>query len=162
MTWEAFGKGLETLFNYIVGNQDENVDLSREDRVPKFWADTTGKDAAFADLIVVGVGVCFGAIHCIAWVFSFPTHVELLIWRISSAAITSVPVYVPLIVILAFWLENMDFDTTAGTVGYSIFPAGMLYIIARAATLVLAFTSLRGLPLGAYETVHWTTFIPHV
>ena len=87
---------------------------------------------------------------------------ELLIWRISSAAITSVPIYVPLIVILAFWLENMDFDTTAGTVGYSIFPAGMLYIIARAATLVLAFTSLRGLPPGAYETVHWTTFIPHV
>ena len=38
----------------------------------------------------------------------------------------------------------------------------ILYIIARAVTLVLAFTSLRELPPGAYETVHWTTFIPHV
>ena len=44
----------------------------------------------------------------------------------------------------------------------SILPAVLLYILARAITLVLAFTSLRGLPPGAYETVHWTTFIPHV
>lgn len=41
-------------------------------------------------------------------------------------------------------------------------PPGLLYILARAATLVLAFISLRDLPSGAYETVHWTTFIPHV
>ena len=39
---------------------------------------------------------------------------------------------------------------------------GILYILARVITLVLAFTSLRDLPPGAYETVHWTTFIPHV
>ena len=35
----------------------------------------------------------------------------------------------------------------------------MVYIIAR---VVLAFTSLRDLPPGAYETIHWTTFIPYV
>ena len=163
LTWKAIGKGLKMLFYYIVGNQDEDVDLSREDRVPMFWANTTGEDAAIADLIVVGVGVCFGAIHCIAWVFDFPTHTELLIWRISSVAITSVPIYVPLIVILAVWLDDMDFDRSAIIIGYlgPLF-GGILYILARVVTLILAFTSLRGLPPGAYETVHWTTFIPHV
>ena len=50
--------------------------------------------------------------------------------------------------------KNSDFpDALSG---------GILYIIARAVTLVLAFTSLRDLPPGAYETVHWTTIIPHV
>ena len=40
--------------------------------------------------------------------------------------------------------------------------ATILYILARAVTLVLAFKSLRELPPGAYETVHWTTLIPHI
>ena len=38
----------------------------------------------------------------------------------------------------------------------------ILYIIAWVVTLVLAFMSLRDLPPGAYKTIHWTTFIPHV
>ena len=61
---------------------------------------------------------------------------------------------------------------STGDMGFEIFAitvlifgglsGGIVYIIARAVTLALAFTSLRDLPPGAYETVHWTTFIPHV
>ena len=87
-------------------------------------------------------------------------------WRVSSVAITAVPVYIPLMIGLGAWLGNMDFDTAAVVIGviaiFSLIPAGLLYIIARAVTLVLALTSLRDLPLGAFDTVHWTTFIPHV
>ena len=112
---------------------------------------------------MLGVGICFGAIHCIAWGFPFPTHAELLIWRVSSVAITAVPVYIPLIFILAGWLGNIDFDTVANIfIFFSIPPAFILYILARVVTLVLALTSLRDLPPGAFDTVHWTTFIPHV
>ena len=50
----------------------------------------------------------------------------------------------------------------AGIVEYSILLPGILYIIARAVTLVLAFTSLRELPPEAFDTVHWTTFIPRL
>ena len=56
----------------------------------------------------------------------------------------------------------MDFYIIGGIAVLSIIPAGLLYIIARAVTLVLALTSLRDLPPGAFDTVHWTTFIPHV
>lgn len=44
----------------------------------------------------------------------------------------------------------------------SMLLGGLIYIISRCVTLVLAFTSPRDLPPAAYETVHWTTFIPHV
>ena len=160
---ETRGNSLETIYRIIVGFQDDDVILSRKDRVPRFWADNNSDDVVIADFIVLGVGVCFGAIHCIAWFFSFPTHAELLIWRISSVAITAVPIYMPSMVLLGSWLENMDLDRPAVTVYlFSLVPAGTLYIIARAATLVLASLSLRDLPPGAYETVHWTTFIPHV
>ena len=158
----AINSGLETIFNFITGIQDRGVNLSREDRVPKFWANSTENDFVTADLIMLGVGICFGAIHCIAWRFSFPTHTELLMWRVSSVAITAVPVYIPLMFALGVWLGNMDFDTADDIAGFSLIPAGLLYVIARAVTLVLALTSLRDLPPGAFDTVHWTTFIPHV
>ena len=160
---KTIGKGLEMIFQYIAGAQDDNVNLSRRDRVPKFWADSAGEDAMVADLIVLGVGVCFGAIHCIAWNFSFPTHTELLIWRVSSVAIASLPIDIPMMLFLGIYLDDMDFDKSAITIGYlgPLF-GGILYILARVVTLILAFTSLRDLLPGAYETVHWTTFIPHV
>ena len=163
LTLKALGEGLETLLMLIVTG-DGNVDLSREDRVPMFWSDDESDDFLTADGIVLLVGVCFGAIHCIAWHFSFPTPTELLMWRISSVTITAVPVYIPLMILLGALLAGlMDFDKSGTTFIYfgPLF-GGILYIIARAVTLVLAFTSLRDLPPGAYQTVHWTTFIPHV
>ena len=163
LTSKAIGNGFETVFDFILGNQDWDLDLSREDRVPRFWANSNDGEQEIADYIVLGVGVCFGAIHCIAWFFSFPTHRELLMWRVSSVTITAVPIYIPLMLLLAVLLGKMNFDKSANNVGYFGTLSGViLYILARAITLVLAFTSLRGLPPGAYETVHWTTFIPHV
>ena len=161
--WEAFVNGLRMVFMFIIGAQDDNVNLSHEDRVPRFWANSAAGEQVTADLIMLGVGVCFGAIHCIAWHFSFPTHTELLMWRISSVAITAVPVYVPLVLFFGDGLGNIGFENLALTILiFGPLSGGILYIIARAVTLVLAFTSLRDLPPGAYETVHWTTFIPHV
>ena len=160
LNWEEIGEGLKTIAVFIGGLQDADVDLRREDRVPRFWANSSGNNAIFADLIVLGVGVCFGAIHCIAWVFSFPTHTELLMWRVSCVAITAVPVYISLGSSLGNFMADVGFGET---VLYFIpLSGGLLYILARAVTLVLAFTSLRDLPPGAYETIHWITSIPHV
>ena len=162
LTWMSVFIGLERILDFITGIQDEGFNLSHEDRVPRFWANSTEDNATIADLVMLGVGICFGAIHCIAWVFPFLTHTELLIWRVSSVTITAVPIYIPLIFILANWMSDMHFKDTANIVGLSILPAGLLYIIACTVTLVLALTSLRDLPSEAFDTVHWTTFIPHI
>ncbi|TFK67043.1 hypothetical protein BDN72DRAFT_116261 [Pluteus cervinus] len=37
------------------------------------------------------VGTIFGAIHFLSWHSSFPTHTELLLWRISSIALVAEP-----------------------------------------------------------------------
>ena len=109
LTWGAIISWLGTILKFVVGGQDEDVELSREDRVPGFWADSTSDgEQAIADFMVLGVGVCFGAIHCIAWSFSFPTHPELLIWRISSVAITAVPIYTILALFLTGLLRIAD------------------------------------------------------
>ena len=64
-----------TVFGFILGFQDKEVNLSCEDRVPRFWANSTDYNyVGIANLIVLLIGVCFGAIHCIAWAFSFPAH----------------------------------------------------------------------------------------
>ena len=148
-------EAIRTVFYFIVGAQDRNVDLSREDRVPRFWANSAD-ELVVADVIMLGIGVCFGAIHCIAWSFSFPTHTELLMWQISSLIITVVPIYITLGYFRAVELETIPLAVI------SILPIVLLYILARGATLALAFSSLRDLPPGAYETIHWTTLIPHV
>ena len=93
---------------------------------------------------MLGVGVCFGAI---------PTHSELLIWRISCVAIT---IYIFFGYALAIMMDSTSLDVIL------TLHATILYILARAITLVLAFKSLIELPPGAYETAHWTTLVPHI
>ena len=95
------------MFKFIAGDQDQNVNLSREDRVPMFWADSTGEDVAIGDLIMLAVGGCFGAIHCVVQVFSFPAHIELSIWRKSNVAITAVPVYIPWVLSWKVWASTL-------------------------------------------------------
>ena len=163
---QANRTGLDGILNFVAGNRDDYIDLRREDRVPRFWANSTGSDAVIADGIMLGVGVCFGAIHCIAWHFSFPTHAELLIWRISCVAITAVPFYIPFMFGLVVVLMDKGFKIAVNIIGgialILLSLAFILYILARVFTLALAFTSLRDLPHGAFDTVHWTTFLPHV
>ena len=158
-TGESITKSLGTISNVIAGDQDQGVDLSDKDRVPMFWSNGDNDQEATSVLIVLGVGICFGAIHCTAWHFSFLTDSKLLMWRISCVAITAVPACIFLVFFLIGVLHS-DVATVAFTLW--LLPACILYIIARAVTLVLAFISLRGLPHGAYETIHWTTFIPHI
>jgi hypothetical protein len=112
-----------------------------------------------AFLGAVAVSMIFGGIHCIAWSFSFPSHAEQHLWRISSVAITGIPLFIALISFL-FQFSTPLIITNLFIILLVLSP--IFYLLARVALLVLAFMALRSLPHSALQTVQWTTFIPHV
>ena len=164
-TWKAgmtWSERLKTMYHFFAGGLDKFVDLSHRDRVPRFWANSTNREARIANRRVNMVVGCFGAIHCAAWHFSFPTRTELWIWRISSVAMVAWPIYASFGSIFCQLIEKVN--RRAGHISYKfvILSGTIGYVLVRGATLALAFTSLRDLPPGAYETVYWTTVIPHI
>ena len=40
-------------------------------------------------LLISVVGVVFGGIHCAGWLFNFPSYDEAMLWRVSSAVLTT-------------------------------------------------------------------------
>ncbi|KAK7028223.1 hypothetical protein VNI00_014913 [Paramarasmius palmivorus] len=120
------------------------------------------KDPLHLYIAVYGIAALFGAIHCIPWVFLFPTHTERLLWRLSAVAVAVAPVAMgflhgyqkKLIRVTPVWLD----DTTR----ILLTVLSLAYAVFRITLLVIAFTALRDLRPSAYQTVEWTTFIPHI
>ncbi|KZP22259.1 hypothetical protein FIBSPDRAFT_1043726 [Athelia psychrophila] len=152
---------LVTLMKAVIGAQDHGVDLFRLSKVPTFYAGVPNNtELLTADAIALGFAMVFGAVHCIAWSFVFPSHAEKLIWRIASIALVGVPAIY--IFLLGLWARKPE-SRKAITIFLLLLLIGIpFYLLARVVLLVLAFTTLRSLPPAAFETVHWTTFIPHV
>lgn len=122
---------------------------------------------SFLGNLIVGLtGLCpsiFGAIHVASWNFRLPSDVELWMWRASSIYCLILGVMFAMILILLdsnemtegwFWIE-------AFLVCSLVFLA-VLYIIVRVFMIVEIFISLRALPPGAFESVQWSSFLPHV
>ncbi|EPQ51360.1 hypothetical protein GLOTRDRAFT_49218 [Gloeophyllum trabeum ATCC 11539] len=102
----------------------------------------------------------FGAIHCIAWAYAFQSNVEQILWRGCSLAITCLPV--PEGALLLAGMTDHIPDSLKGFATALLALLIPFYIFARITLLVLAFLSLTSLPAGAYHTVAWTNFIPHI
>ncbi|KAK0229409.1 hypothetical protein EDD85DRAFT_974646, partial [Armillaria nabsnona] len=102
--------------------------------------------------IMVAVGSIFGAFHCAAWSFYFPSHAEMVLWRYASMTVLVglVVAFLPTGHLLIFIFTLL---TRTGTVAY---------IVARIILIVLAFMQLRFLPPLAFHTVQWTTYLPHI
>lgn len=118
-----------------------------------------------ADIVTSIVTILFGAIHCFAWMFHFPSETERLLWRIAALVSTVCPIVWAVVYTLSFIDDRKNLGeahikmTTINILSGIVVP---LYLLARVIILAIAVTSLRSLPDAAYETVYWTTFIPHV
>jgi len=137
--------------------------------VPTFYA--LKMDAAkeyCVDCIMSFCAMIFGAIHCIAWNFPFPSHTEQMIWRASSLIIVCIPF--PLLCFsllrLIFSIGITDIDTPDRVeVVFTINIIGLIvYIPSRIILVFLALLSLRSLGEKAFEDLNfnWTSLIPHV
>jgi len=156
---------MELFFSTVLG-VDDVVDLQAEQRVPTFYSGGGYADETLlaSGIITLLITMVFGAVHCVAWSYAFPSHVEKLLWRLSALSIVAVPVVIILsFVIAAIISESEVSDVFAYVIWYTVSVVGaLLYIAARILLLTLSFTTLRSLPLAAYQTVQWTTFIPHI
>ena len=163
--WNGVVHGiLEPIWSFVsMGFGDDDVG-------EMFYAGDSGGVSQWSISIAGAViATIFGGIHCVAWSFQFPSHTEQLLWRIASLSITCVPTVLVFAVLLVeqfvtlvpFWLRIVLFFPML-VMYLLVFVSPVLYVLSRVALLVIAFMSLRSLPPGAYETVHWTTFIPHV
>ncbi|KDQ55318.1 hypothetical protein JAAARDRAFT_195720 [Jaapia argillacea MUCL 33604] len=132
-------------------------------QVPTFYAgDLEDREDNLVAWISAPIASVFGVIHCFAWSLEFPSHTQQLIWRVSAVTIA----LAPLLAMGAFQFRKSRSLRCFGLVNAVFFllvgATPILYAIARIALLVLAFKSLRSLPPGAFETVCWTTYIPHL
>jgi hypothetical protein len=105
------------------------------------------------------MGAFFGAIHCLAFNFHFPTELESVLWRV--AAVTSMAT-TPVGALFAFMYRRyyggrrhwMDLFPVRLMVG--------IYFVARCYLVVEAFVGLRAVPEGVYRGVEWMEYLPKV
>ncbi|TFK58418.1 hypothetical protein BDN72DRAFT_782117 [Pluteus cervinus] len=118
------------------------------------------------------IGMVFGAIHFLSWRSAFPTHTQLLLWRISSIVLVAEPFSLALLYLQVTLAADSDrakglWKALVSSLGYffmliSMMLGPIVYIFARMALLVLAFLTLRNPPSPALQTISWTTYIPHL
>jgi hypothetical protein len=145
-------------FDYLRGGQDEFVDYSQRSSLPMFWSGRPDSGySIIASLSMSLLATGFGGIHFIAWSSEFPSHAELVLWRVACILLTAAP--------LTPWISaaaSMLLECMLVVFVPAIILLPPLYIACRAATLLIAFTTLRSLPDAALVDVDWTKFIPHV
>ena len=154
-------KQLERLIDSLFGR--DRYEFWHAKRVPTFFAGSLETRVYVkVGLIATIVAATFGAIHCVAWSFQFPSATERFLWRTASLAITCLPW--PLCLITTVVRLHGQSLPAWSTVLLRVFgyTGVFLYILGRVVLLVLVFLSLRSLPPGAYKTVNWATFIPHI
>lgn len=129
-------------------------------KVPRFFAGAPSLvEADKVDIVTSIVTILFGAVHCFAWSFHFPSETERLLWRIASLVTTASPIVWTIVYTFALMDDPEDSGpkhistNTLYSLSAIVVP---VYLIARIILLVIALLSLRSLSPAAYETVYWT------
>jgi hypothetical protein len=84
---ESFTCGYDVMgfFNLRLDSRERPLRRFPNDRFPDIG--TLGKFALFC------VTSAFASVHLIGWYFTFPTRVELILWRVSSSIVTGATVF---------------------------------------------------------------------
>jgi hypothetical protein len=126
------------------------------------------KGMLYLNPVPVGIGLggaLFGAVHCGAWNFEFPTPVERLLWRISCILLVALPLFGTGV----YWYTQHMAQIRGTTdtkvnrllkpLGYTFVP---IYVLARLFLFVEVFRSLGFLPTSAFSDVNWPTALPRI
>ena len=143
--------------------------------VPTFYTPKHEYSEYWPFFLVALLGVVFGGIHCAGWNFPFPTHTYQLLWRISSLAITLIPICAPAVIFIILVVRNLvkalvkstTFEqpglyeiVTTSQVLTAFF--GLVYAVVRLVLLGLALALLRNQPPSVFIALDWTKYYPHL
>ena len=101
----------------------------------------------------------FGSVHLASWNSTLPSTIELWMWRGSSLICV---IYSGLLSFFFLW-DGQHRSVASDNVFDNFMGYGLgFYIIARIYMIVEVFISLRALPASAFQSVQWSSFIPHI
>ena len=147
----------------IVITDDSNFNTG-DMKVPTFYSTENEGDEVAYIICMPAVGVVFGGIRCIGWFFDFPSSIEAMLWRVSSAVLTGIAFLLPISLAFVGFFQNLLGDSRPQLIFIALFFSIILqvYVVSRLILLVEAFISLRHLTPGMLALVKWTSFIPHI
>ena len=162
----------------------------RERPLPRFTNDRFPVIGAGLEAITLFVvNLIYLAIHFIGWNFDFPTVVERHLWRASCITISGCALIFWACETyqdgcrLGRWqrwyarlcpekARVATMNSTEKGEREKLFipmwevvimtPVSLIYALGRTYIVVEIFLSQRSLPVGAFDTVQWTNFIPHI
>ncbi|KAK0712654.1 hypothetical protein B0T26DRAFT_714882 [Lasiosphaeria miniovina] len=110
-------------------------------------------------------GALFGALHCLAWNFEFPTRGERLAWRVCSVLTTVLPIVAAFPMVMWIRLNPFGVDPKKGIIRTAVslvlvFGIFLPYVLARLFIMVEIIRSLAFLPPGAFADTCSGSF-PH-
>ena len=148
----AYEENIDGWFEYFWAGLDytfDQIDLNSY---------STSTSYCICGLLVFSLMV-FGSVHLASWNSRLPSTIELWMWRGSSLFCVT---YTGLLAIWTLQLGVYNFaalnDVLESLTVYGLF----LYIIIRIYMIVEVFISLRALPASAFQSVQWSSFIPHI
>ena len=150
---------------------DKPLYYSEEHLFDYIWAGQLWTRRTYFDddiLLFVLMLLCpavFGAIHVASWNIKLLSNVEQWLWRASALYCLAPGVLLYLYTLVKDWCEKRSWmSESKATVldASAMFVIVLFYIIARIFMIVEVFLSLRALPASAYESVQWSSFVPHI
>ena len=101
----------------------------------------------------------FGSVHLASWNSRLPSTIELWMWRGSSLYCV---IYTGLLAFWTVWDSNPDFRVSIEVLGFLAKHGAFVYVVVRIYMIVEVFISLRALPASAFQSVQWSSFLPHI
>ena len=141
-TWSEFiwaGRGVGTL---------DEVDIDTY---------STSTSVCLSGLSVLSLMI-FASVHLASWNSRLPSTIELWMWRGSSLFCVIYAAF------FAFFFGGADkyFGALRDVLRNLMISGVFVYLILRIYMIVEVFISLRALPASAFQTVQWSSFIPHI
>lgn len=118
-------------------------------------------DVAVAGSLFYLFPTFFGAIHVASWDIVLPSQAELWMCRASTLyCLSACPLGLGIVSLSNTILVGNPWGKCVEDV--TINGLFLPYVIVRTFMIVEVFVSLRTLPHRAYDSVHWSSFIPHI